>query len=606
MKAIKNILRASLLSAVAIAATTGCNTDPEYYSQVVPDTFFTSKDAVWQRYCRPITHWKWHKASDRHRFDVMELGTDEICIPTRNGDWYNGGTHQNEHYHVFPSSEGVFYSNFYGVGMGVALAWDAIEDITTRVDLNKVGITQDELDLMVAQLNMYVADLYKDGLDMFGGYPLYSYGDKDLKPRATDVETFEFIEDILKTNIPKLPVKETLGGKETSYVHRAWGAAMLAQLYFNAVPYTDGKKAPMWAECAKICEDIINGVYGPYDLGKTWNEVFARGNENCPEIIYGIPSDATYAGCDSGQFATWFCYNTNTYFGGTGYDSWNGAAIQPSYRPDGTPYTDADWKLGRVMQKFEDTDLRKQQYTYEGGGKYSGMFFMGRQVNKSSRAKDGWVAKGGREYKDKIVYLNDCIARFALGNPGVETPRVVDWTEDGKPLDADGKVIDRSKFANLPSSMEFGEEASGYRLMKLCPPVDQIDYEKAEMRWPAMTPVCRLTEIYYMLAECYFNMEGRKGDAVKLINKVRARNFEGGKDPNPVTEANLDKYRLADEWMIEFLGESRRRTDLIRWGMYVTEDWWDHKATNNKNLNRFPIPDSSLASNNLLEQNPGY
>ncbi len=105
MKAIKNILRVSLLSAVAFAAATGCNTDPEYYSQVVPETFFTSKDAVWQRYCRPITHWKWHKASDRHRFDVMELGTDEICIPTRNGDWYNGGTHQNEHYHVFPSSE---------------------------------------------------------------------------------------------------------------------------------------------------------------------------------------------------------------------------------------------------------------------------------------------------------------------------------------------------------------------------------------------------------------------------------------------------------------------------------------------------------------------
>ena len=40
--------------------------------------------------------------------------------------------------------------------------------------------------------------------------------------------------------------------------------------------------------------------------------------------------------------------------------------------------------------------------------------------------------------------------------------------------------------------------------------------------------------------------------------------------------------------------------------MYVTENWWDHKATNDKNRNRFPIPDSSLASNNLLVQNPGY
>ena len=112
--------------------------------------------------------------------------------------------------------------------------------------------------------------------------------------------------------------------------------------------------------------------------------------------------------------------------------------------------------------------------------------------------------------------------------------------------------------------MEFAEESSGYRLMKLCPPVDQIDYEKAEMRWPAMTPVCRLAEIYYMLAECYYNMD-RKGDAAELINKVRARNFADGKDPNPVTAANLDKYRLADEWMIEFLGEGKRYYDLRRW-----------------------------------------
>lgn len=56
----------------------------------------------------------------------------------------------------------------------------------------------------------------------------------------------------------------------------------------------------------------------------------------------------------------------------------------------------------------------------------------------------------------------------------------------------------------------------------------------------------------------------------------------------------------------EFLAEGRRRTDLIRWDAYVTEDWWDHKATNNANLNRFPVHYSLIGANNLLEQNPGY
>jgi hypothetical protein len=63
---------------------------------------------------------------------------------------------------------------------------------------------------------------------------------------------------------------------------------------------------------------------------------------------------------------------------------------------------------------------------------------------------------------------------------------------------------------------------------------------------------------------------------------------------------------MLDEWMIEFLGEARRRTDLIRWDAYVTEKWWDHEPSNNKNWERFPISEKSLASNNLLVQNPGY
>ena len=63
---------------------------------------------------------------------------------------------------------------------------------------------------------------------------------------------------------------------------------------------------------------------------------------------------------------------------------------------------------------------------------------------------------------------------------------------------------------------------------------------------------------------------------------------------------------LLKEWKLEFLGEGRRRTDLVRWDAYVTEDWWDHKATNNPNLNRFPIHYNVIGANNLIEQNPGY
>ena len=156
--------------------------------------------------------------------------------------------------------------------------------------------------------------------------------------------------------------------------------------------------------------------------------------------------------------------------------------------------------------------------------------------------------------------------------------------------------------ASLPSTVATAEENSGVRVTKRSPRPTQEEFKR---KGDPDVPVIRLAEIYYMLAECKMRAGDKQG-AADLINTVRKRYFEDGVDPDPVTAANLDKYRMLKEWMQEFLREARRRTDLIRWDAYVTEDWWDHKATNNPNLNRFPIHYSLIGANNLLEQNPGY
>ena len=446
--------------------------------------------------------------------------------------------------------------------------------------------------------------------------------EKVVKGRATDVGTFEFVESLLKEIISKLPKKTSVNEAETSMLKQGFAAALLAQLYFNAVPYAKGAKGEMWAECAKICEDIINGVYGPYKLGEEWNSVFKHNNYTCGEIICGIPSNSTYSDTRGAKWEKWLHYNTKNYLGGATYGDWNGYCIQPSMKPDGTYYTEADWKLGRVMSKFHDSDLRKQPYCYLGDGEYTGMLLMNQQVSPSPRNPagagqtgewknnqwTGWVCNGARTYQGKILYLVDAIARFSLGNLNEEQiPELLvgDWTKDGQPLDKQGNPIEFKKLGYLTSTIQDGEEGSGWRLIKYSTPADKPDYDNLAKRMPAMYPIVRLAEIYYMLAECYTHMN-KYDQAAELINTVRARNFEGGIDPDPVTAENLDKYRLADEWLIEFLGEKRRRTDLIRWGMYVHEDWWDHKATHNENFNRFPISDSAISSNNLLEQNPGY
>lgn len=52
----KNILKSIIVGIAGVLSIASCNIDPDFYSQVVPETFYTSQDAVWQRFNRSFTH----------------------------------------------------------------------------------------------------------------------------------------------------------------------------------------------------------------------------------------------------------------------------------------------------------------------------------------------------------------------------------------------------------------------------------------------------------------------------------------------------------------------------------------------------------------------
>lgn len=558
-----------LAGATTLIVATSCDVDPSFYSQVVPETFYTSQDAVWERFNRPFTHWRWWVAQDRARWVLQELGTDEICVPTRGSDWYNGAIYQKFHHHEYTEDMTSIETGWTNFSMGVALAWDAAEDLE-GVDFDALGFEAGTRESMMNQLNTLVASFYLDGLDFFGGVPLYKTTKSDVLPRSTAEETFNFIDSLLQLSTPELPVKTELGAMETNVIHQAVGAVLRARLYFNAESYI-GK--PMYNEAAEICQDILDGKYGKYALATDWTSIFGFRNETCPEIIWTVPSENAKLETDGGYWGFTVPYNFKDFLGGlkdSGSD--NGCCLLPSRDPQGNLY---QFNLSNNYEGFNDKDVRKQQYVYESGGKYRGMFVVGEMVNPDHPE---WICTGAREYIGKPLLVRDQISYFAkLGT-------------------------DYATEADLPSTVGTAEENSGVRLIKFSPRPNQDEYK--EMFNPDI-PIIRLAEVYYMLAECKMR-NGDKQGAADLINTVRKRYFEGGNDPDPVTASNLDKYRMLKEWKLEFLGEGRRRTDLVRWNAYVTEDWWDHKATNNPDLNRFPLHYSIIGANNLLKQNPGY
>lgn len=561
-----------ILGGIACMLTaTSCDVEPTFYSQVVPETFYTSQDAVWERFNRPFTHWRWWVAQDRARWELQELGTDEICVPTRGSDWYNGAIYQKFHHHEYTEDMTSIETGWTNFSMGVALAWDAMEDLE-EVDFESLGFEDGTRESMMNQMNTLAASFYLDGLDFFGGVPLYTTTQSDLLPRSTDLETFNFIDSLLTISMPNLPQKTVLGEQETNTIHQAVAAALKARLYFNAEVYI-GK--PMYEEAAQICQDIIDGKYGQYALATDWTNIFGWGNENCPEMIWVVPSENAKLETDGAFWGFTVPYNYKDYLGSlidSGSD--NGCCLLPSRDPEGNLY---HFNLSNNYEGYNDLDVRKQNYVYEGDGKYRGMFIIGELINPLNPS---WICTGAREYIGEPLVVRDQIAYFAKVGEGKKY----------------------SSVSELQSTIATAEENSGVRPMKRSPRPNQEEYKQ---KFNPDIPIIRLSEIYYTLAECKMRL-GDKQTAAELINTVRKRYFEGGNDPDPVTAANLDKYRMLKEWKLEFLNEGRRRTDLVRWDAYVTEDWWDHKATNNPNLNRFPIHYNIIGANNLLKQNPGY
>jgi hypothetical protein len=508
---------------------------------------------------------------------LQEFTSDEMLVPARYNDWYDGGAYLRMYHHDFtPTTPGVDEA-WRAFSMGVAQTWSAKEDIDEYVDFDALGFAPGGRDAVLMQLQTLAAFFYLHGLDLFGGVPLYTTNKGDALPRSSDEETFAFVEKLLKEALPKLPKKTTMGAMETGNINQATAAMLLARLYFNAQPYARQDK---FAECATLCRDIIDGTYGAYKLEDDWTNIFGFNNDRSTEIIWSVPSQNAQSERSVSPHSNHYGMNEYWDNGEVGNRN-NGYCLTPSLDVDGKSYLPnsanpspkGSYRLGSPFAKFHDADVRKQRYAYKGNSEWQGMFYFGKMVNPVS----GNVCHGAnREVKptDTLVIV-DQIARII--------PKEASAADHGK------------------EGARWAEENSGIRLAKFSPIPPQSDNK---LKGNPDIPVLRLAEAYYMLAECKLRA-GDQDAAASLINEVRKRYFSGA-DPDPVTAANLDEWRMLDEWMIEFLGEGRRRTDLVRWDKYSTEAWWDKPADNKPHYNRFPIPEDAMNSNNLITQTDGY
>lgn len=119
-------------------------------------------------------------------------------------------------------------------------------------------------------------------------------------------------------------------------------------------------------------------------------------------------------------------------------------------------------------------------------------------------------------------------------------------------------------------------------------------------------PMIRLGEIYLIYAEACMRL-GQASVAMPYVAELSQR--AGVASPSEITEEYLVAERAR-----ELMWEAHRRTDLIRFGLFHTDEYlWPYKGGDLFDGQAFPeymcifaLPPTELAANPELKQNPGY
>ena len=381
-------------------------------------------------------------------------------------------------------------------------------------------------------------------------------------------------------------------------MNQAVNRIIKARLLLNAELFI---KQPMYDECALISQDILNNKYGDYSIADDYRTNFSIENVSSPEVIMAFSFEVGQLNGGWMRNMPFLPYNIWDYFGGTYNQSgWNCTILTPSFDNSGTvlpsggttspksfleaPYND---KLGAVYERFDNRDIRKQNYMYdEGTSNYKGMFLKG-EIKANYGKGDPLKADADRDGQN-IVYVDQV-----------------------------GTFLGKGRELETVMSPRWGEATSGLRLVKypIYPSSAGIDFQDID------EVEFRLAEVVYMLAECKMRT-GDSNGAKELVNSVRQRYFSASdwtvvKDqPGPgFTEFDMDW--MLSQWGLEFLSEGRRRrTDLRRFDKFTQGQWWffgrvteDGKeipAIRDRKYEWFPLPSSALMVNPGLVQNPNY
>ena len=541
-------------------------------------------------------------------FHLSEYPSDQITWRVWNGGLWGWDEAMKTvlSWHNWTSESTIINNAWNGAWTAIGLANLLLSDLE-NLSAASLGMTDAQLAQYVAEVRTIRAWNYYCIFELWGGaLPLNTSASSEV-PGTADPDwntsckkIYDFIATELDETVGAL-AKDDANHSMVNRANQAMNRLLKARLLLNAEVFIGESH---YDECEQLSKEIINGNYGNYAIDDNYRNLYSMDNVKSPEVIFALAAEDGQGAANAisnvrTMVGMWYGYAD--YFGQSydGIGAWNCVCLVPSFDNSGTVqptggsvgakcFLDYGDKLGAPYERFDDRDIRKQNYTYDAATKTHGpgMFLKG-LIRSNFGTGDVLKADADRDGQD-LVYV-DQLGTFSNQGRDLETVMSPRW----------------------------GETNSGVRLVKypLYPNDEQGGFKSID------DVQFRLAEAYYNVAECEMR-KGNSAEAKNYVDAVRQRYYKTSDRsaalsiPGPgFTQFDMDW--MLSEWGKEYLGEgNRRRTDLRRFDKFTQGQWWfwgratedgiSLPAKRDRKYEWYPLPQTAISVNPGLVQNPSY
>ncbi len=606
-----NTFKYAICGAVGLlAGLTACtDLDEKVYDRIDASVYYQNEASV-KGAVAAIYNQTSSTLAGENFFHLSEYPSDQITWRVWNGGQWGWDEAMKTvlSWHNWTSESTIINNAWSGAWTAVGLANLLLSDLE-GLDASSLGMTPEKLAQYVAEVRTIRAWNYYCIFELWGGaLPLNTSASSEV-PGTADPDwntSCKMIYDFIATELDEAVGSLAKDDANHSMVNRAnqgMNRLLKARLLLNAQVFIGEAH---FDECEALSKEIIAGNYGNYALDDNYRTIYSIDNVKSPEVIFALAAEDGQGAANAisnvrTMVGMWYGYAD--YFGQSydGIGAWNCVCLVPSYDNYGTvlptggtdggrcfldaPYGD---KLGAPYERFDNRDIRKQNYVYDANTKTHGpgMFLKG-TIRANFGTGEVLKADADRDGQD-LVYVDQL-----------------------------GTFLNLGRNLDVVMNPRWGETNSGVRLVKypLYPNDDRGGFKSID------DVQFRLAEAYLNVAECEMR-KGNSAEAKNYIDAIRARYFKSSDRasalsiPGPgFSDFNLDW--VLSEWGKEYLGEgNRRRTDLRRFDKFTQGQWWFWGRATEDGVNLptqrdrkyewYPLPQSALAVNPGLIQNPNY